>query len=246
MIDIVSFRNRKENRDNLLCFPYAGGGANYFKPWLQHLPDWINLHAVRLPGRETLFSHVAYTSLDDILFELSKILDSLFGINQNIFLFGHSMGALIAFEVTHFLLKKNIKSLFISGYGHPTYLRKQKRHLLTNLGLKKISYFPELEKNSHMNEFLELIMPTLRSDYAVCDTYTYIQKNKLNIPILVFGGKRDLLHTPVMMDHWQIETNSIFQSHYYAGGHFFIREHYLNVLDKIQEHIMLHKVQSFN
>jgi medium-chain acyl-[acyl-carrier-protein] hydrolase len=113
-------------RGKLFCFPFAGAGTSIFRHWPQLLPSEISVHPIKLPGREVRIREAAFREVrpaaDVILGEIRSQLDEPF------VLFGHSMGALMAFEVARHLRKQSLPSprlLIASGAGAPHLSRKR-------------------------------------------------------------------------------------------------------------------------
>lgn len=233
MIELVTF-SECHKPVNLLCFHYAGGGANYYKNWLNHLPPDMGLFAVRLPGRENLFAHVAYQNVEDIFNDLELTLAPLFSANKSLILFGHSMGGLLAFETARrFSDREKIKCLAISGFGHPMHIKKKNRHLLSDTMLRQLMNYSDLADKKYAEEIIDLMLPTIRNDYAVCDTYVYKKTQKLSVPIITFVGKQDAIHTTFAMQQWHDETTNKFLNFSYEGDHFFISRHYSDMVNKL-------------
>lgn len=210
----------------LFCFPYAGGGASVFRTWGESLPASVEVCPVELPGRETRLKEAPFTRLvslvDALLPALLPHLDKPFA------LFGHSMGALVAFELARELSSQNAPgpvSLFVSGSGGPQ-----------TLGARPSLYDrsdPELrERLRRLNgtpkavldheELMRLILPIIRADLAVCETYTYEDSAPLSCPILAFGGMQDRLVTPERLKAWGDQTRSAFSHWMLPGDHFFL------------------------
>ena len=236
MVELVNLKQGAQPlKANLLCFHHAGGGANAFKEWAEVLPSSVALWALRLPGRENLYLKPAFRRLQDIIdaIDLDVLAPLLSQDYTSTLLFGHSMGGLIAFEVAKKFKQSNIAALAISGLGHPLYAIKQARHLLDDQELSKYIDCSNIACSEHVNELIEFILPTIRCDYEACDTYVYKQADKLTIPVFSFGGVDDKVHCPRALTHWQSETVSDYKRYLYPGGHFFIRDHYPEMIDLI-------------
>jgi surfactin synthase thioesterase subunit len=212
---------------NLFCFPYAGGGASIFRTWQDSLPGTIKVYPAHLPGRESRLRETPITRLPAIIEEISHAihphLDRPFGF------FGHSMGALISFELTRYLRRTysiEPHHLFVSGHRAPQ-LGNQ---------LNKTSHLPEpefLKVLRDLNgtlpgvlehpELLHLMIPLLRADFAVCETYAYTDEAPLSCPITVFGGLQDDQITREHLGAWRDHTTGSFALNMFPGDHFFLR-----------------------
>jgi medium-chain acyl-[acyl-carrier-protein] hydrolase len=210
----------------LFCFPYAGGSASAFYTWPAHLPASIELCAVQLPGRETrmrepLFDHVA--PLTGVLAEtLASYFDKPFAF------FGHSMGAIISFELARELRRQgqtNLKALFVSARvppqiqvrQRPVYLMPEPELIAT---LRTFNGTPEVVFQDP--ELLGMLLPVLRADFAINECYTYSDEPPLDIPITAFGGTQDTIVDAGELGGWAQQTRGAFQLRMLAGDHFFL------------------------
>ncbi|MBZ8179838.1 thioesterase II family protein [Oscillatoria salina] len=210
----------------LFCFHYAGGSALSFRTWADRLPNYIEVCPVELPGRGIRLMEPPFTRLQPLLQALEKaILPSL---NKPFAFFGHSMGAVLSFELAQLLAKNHHLSpvqLFVSGRRPPqipdpdpplhnlpeaTFLKELRRYNGT----------PEEVLNNA--ELMELFLPTLRADFAVLETYVYTPKPRLNCPISAFGGWDDWKASASDLQAWEELTNADFSLEMFPGDHFFI------------------------
>lgn len=233
MIEIIKLKYNEINDNVIICFHYAGGGANFFRNWIDYIPNNFNLLSVRLPGRENLLKYRAYCNLYDIIENLINHNEYTQLKNKKLYLFGHSMGALIAFELARYSQGWHIVKLNLSGLGHPKYIEPTKRYMLPDLALKQLVNVNDILGSPHAEELVDLLLPTIRSDYAVCDSYLYQERSKLNISINVFVGESDNIHQFHVASHWAQETNHDFFINIYEGDHFFIRQHYKEMIKEI-------------
>lgn len=211
----------------LFCFPYAGGGASIFHDWPHMLPPEVELCALQLPGRESRRLEAPYTELPHLVEDISIALQPY--LQKPFAFFGHSMGALISFELTR-LLRRNggplPKTLFISGHQAPN-LPPPERMLPAQQSsdkefiamLRRLNGTPE-EVLQHA-ELMNLLLPTLRADFLLCERYVYHAEPPLSCPINVFGGMRDTI-TKDELNAWKNQTEGDFSCHLFPGGHFFL------------------------
>jgi medium-chain acyl-[acyl-carrier-protein] hydrolase len=83
----------------------------------------------------------------------------------------------------------------------------------------------------YRDEILELMLPTIKSDFSICDTYLYERKNLLNIPITVLGSYTDEFHKPEALEYWKSETSATFNKYInFPGGHFYLDSHYQQII----------------
>lgn len=210
----------------LFCIPYAGGSTSIFRTWATHLPETIELCPIQLPGRGTRINEVPFKYLpnliDAIVRAITPYLDTPFVF------FGHSLGGLIAFEICHQLRIERSplpKHLIISGCAAPN-LRIKRSTLST---LPKLAFIDELSllngtpKELLINdEMMDLMLPTLRADFSLYESYSYKQRALLECPLTVFGGINDQAINLQQLDAWRDETQNDFSIYQLPGDHFFL------------------------
>lgn len=210
----------------LFCFPFAGGGSSIFRTWSMDLPDWIEVCPVQFPGRENRISEKPFEKIEQLIAPTAMALMPYF--NLPFVFFGHSMGALIVYELACYLRKNKIlmpKHLFVSGRFAPDIPDDDKFHLLPEKEFKE-----ELRKYNgtpravlENQEIMQLIIPLLRADFSICETYTYTPTEPLECPISVFSGNNDHLVEVNDLPAWQKYTNNKFRIEIFEGDHFFLR-----------------------
>jgi medium-chain acyl-[acyl-carrier-protein] hydrolase len=220
----------------LYCFCYAGGSAATFLPWQQLIHPNVEICAVQLPGRGTRFHEAPYTSFEELVERLTGLIAQQ-GNSQFAF-FGHSLGGLLAFEVTRSLRDKALATpshLFISGCDAARYRSPSKQlHLLDDKSLlqelKTLNGTPtEVLAN---DELMALILPTIRADFALAEGYRYRpRRSLLDIPMSVLAGKLDPVDAPEQVVGWNDETTGPFEVRWFDGDHFFIHPEQASVLD---------------
>jgi medium-chain acyl-[acyl-carrier-protein] hydrolase len=220
------FRPAEQARLRLLCFPYAGGGASIFSSWLRQLPPYIAVQPVQLPGRETRLREEPLTSLprlaESILTEIRPLLDMPFAF------FGHSMGALLAFELSRMLRQRSglePAHLFISGRGAPQLpeLEPPTYDLPETELLEKLRSLNGTPQEVLDNaELLQVVLPTLRADFKVCETYAYSDGHQLSCPMTVLGGLGDVDVPRERLEPWREHTSGPFTLRMFPGDHFYL------------------------
>ena len=221
----------------LFCFPYAGGGASIFRSWSTALSKNIELVCIQLPGRETRIRETPIYHLPELIQQLKPAI--LPHLTIPFAFFGHSMGALIAFELArslHHTQSPLPKHLFVSACCAPQLPRHDPpRHTLSN---------PELIRELHQmkgtpstilnnDELMDLLLPTIKADFGVVDTYTYQDHSPFSIPITALCGQDDPEVSPEQLLLWELQTTSEFSSHIFPGAHFFIQTERASVLNLI-------------
>ncbi|HSU14483.1 thioesterase II family protein [Longimicrobium sp.] len=225
-------------RLRLFCFPFAGGGASIFAPWARLLPPEVELVAVQLPGRESRLSEPAFSDIDALTprlgAELAPFMDRPFA------LFGHSNGGLMAFELARLLRRegrRGLVHLFVSARPAPQLpLTDPPLHALPHDqfldALRRFNGTPEEVLQNP--EIMELIVPMLRADFSLGETYRYTPEAPLAVPLSAYGGVRDLEVPPHQVEPWREQTSAAFQLRMIGGDHFFIvgeREKFLRELN---------------
>ncbi|MER6629726.1 alpha/beta fold hydrolase [Streptomyces sp. NPDC000987] len=210
----------------LFCLPYAGGGAAAYREWHAIAPEHIQVCPLELPGRGSRLGEPPISRLrplvDGLAGAVGPFLDRPFAI------FGHSMGALLAFELTRTLLRRGLPlpaHLFVSGRSAPDAPPERPRihdapeaqvlERLRNLGgtPQEVLDDPEL---------MELVLPVLRADFSVLESYEYLDGPPLPVPLTVFGGTDDALVAPARLHDWRRQSSSGSRLRMLPGGHFFL------------------------
>lgn len=211
----------------LFCFPFAGGGASVFRSWSRDLPSTIDVRPVQLPGRERRLMEEPYTDLSQLVMAVEEVL--LPYLVEPFAFFGHCLGALVAFELSRKLkAERGLQptALFVSGHRAPQLPdRFTPAHQLPDN-----EFAAELRsRNGTREEVLQnpdvmrLVLPLLRADFAVCETYHFIPADTLSCPLIAFGGTTDLAVLPEELADWSLQTSGQFAMQVIPGDHFFLQ-----------------------
>jgi medium-chain acyl-[acyl-carrier-protein] hydrolase len=213
-------------RLRLFCFPYAGGGTSFYRAWVSALPPGVELCRVHLPGRENRLTEPAFDRLPPLVERLVRVLP--WHCDGPVAFFGHSMGALIAFEVARELQrlgKAGPVHLFLSGHRaaqipdpDPPIHHLPDAQFLSEL--RRLDGTPEEVLRDA--ELMQLAMPTLRADFAACETYSYVAGKPLNCCISAFIGASDPRLAVEHVAAWQEQTSQRFSLRMIPGSHFFL------------------------
>ena len=228
---------RPSARVRLFCFPYAGSGSLVYRGWPKHLPETIEVGVARLPGRESRLSEAPYRRLTQIVEDLAPALSP--HLDKPYVFFGHSMGAMIGFELARELRRLKAPGpshLFVSGRPAPQ-LRGRTPH---NYQLPDPELIEELKRLngtppevfSHP-ELLELMLPIIRADFEVVQTYAYRPEPPLACPITAFGGVEDAEVSRDELEAWRSQTTGAFRRLMLPGDHFFIHSEQFSILRQI-------------
>ena len=213
-------------RMRLFCFPYAGGGTAIFRLWPDRLRETVEVCPVILPGRESRIQEAPYTQI----LRLVSVIESglLPHLDKPFAFFGHSMGAIISFELSRLLQTHHDLEpvhLYVSGRRAPrcvdreppTYNLPEPEFISE---LKRLKGTPE-EALEHP-ELMEMILPLLRADFEACQTYSYSPGPLLNCPISAYGGVGDDDVKREDLEGWGQETAGKFKLIMLPGDHFFL------------------------
>ncbi|NOK60048.1 MAG: thioesterase [Chloroflexi bacterium AL-W] len=221
----------------MFCFSHAGSDAFAFKLWPDILPSQVELCAVQLPGRTNRLHEPAFTNmsalLDALLTALLEMLDRPFVV------YGHSLGALIGFEFVRHLRQQSNRHplhLFVSGRRAPHLPSR----MVSMAHLPHDDFITELRKLNgtpeailEHPELVQMLVPLLRSDLSLHETYTYTTQEPLDCPISAFGGLEDPRAYQSEIAEWESYTKSTFTIRMFPGDHFFVqgsREQFLQAI----------------
>ena len=223
---ITRFLPNPDAKLRLFCFPYAGGGSVIYHPWANHLPNTIEVCALKLPGRENRLSEIPFTRMGPLVRVLADVLLPYF--DRPFVFFGHSLGGLISFELTQTLRLQQRpvpQHLYVSGVRAPDVPRSTPPmhqlptpHFIDRL--REINGTPEVILNNA--SFMQVLLPCLRADFALSETYNYLPQKPLDCPITAFGGLTDTLVSQDALDKWKHHTTQAFNRLMFSGGHFFL------------------------
>jgi medium-chain acyl-[acyl-carrier-protein] hydrolase len=221
-------------RIRLFCFPYAGGGSAIFRSWSRQLPGYIEVVPALLPGRELRLRESAYTRVDQLVDALAREITPY--LDKPFAFFGHSMGAILSFELARRLRSEHgvePEHLFISGRRSP---RVPRRDLYIH-HLPDAEFVAEIEQLNgtprevlEHQELMEMVIPMLRADFAVCHSYTYVPGEPLSCPITVLSGIHDDTTPREEIEGWHDETTGNCRIHMLEGDHFFLNQQQATIL----------------
>ena len=217
-----------KTRLRLFCFPYAGAGALIFRTWSDSLPADVEVCPVQLPGRGSRMTERPFTQLSPLVEALAQALAPL--LDRPFAFFGHSLGALVSFELARRIRRQHgvhPARLFVSAARAPQIPhRGPSIHTLPDkeflMELRRLSGTPS-ELLDH-EELMEIMLPILRADFALYETYLYSIEPPLNCPISAFGGLQDSKVSDSDLEAWRAQTSVSFSLQMFPGDHFFLKQ----------------------
>jgi medium-chain acyl-[acyl-carrier-protein] hydrolase len=216
---------RPSARLRLFCLPYAGGSASVFRSWAERLPPDVELCPVQLPGRESRLSEPRYERIAPLTRALAHALGG--ELDRPVALFGHSLGALLAYELARRFQSMGATPalLCVSGHRAP---HLPSRHPAVH-DLPDVEFEDELRRLDGTPEpvlanpeLRELMLPLLRSDFALAETYEHEPGDILDCPIVAFGGEGDPVVDEEELVGWAACTRGPFRHRMLPGRHFFL------------------------
>lgn len=214
-------------RLRLFCLPYAGGSEFIFRTWAGKLPPDVELCPVLLPGHGGRMREEAYSQLQPLASNLATALTHY--LDRPYAFFGHSMGALISFAVTRELRRNGAPlpaHLFMAAHRAPQVTRRRAPlyQLSDSEFLSSLRQFNGTPAEVLQNrDLMELLMPLLRADFTLCDTYSFDEESLLDCPITALGGIGDPEVTRGDLEAWSSQTTGPFALRMFPGDHFFLR-----------------------
>jgi len=227
----------------LFCFPYAGGLAQIFHSWPESLATKVEICAVQLPGRGSRLREAPFNRLTLLVQALAEVLSPQ--MDRPIAFFGHSMGAIIGFELARLLRANDHRQplhLFVSGRRAPHLPEiEPPAHMLPDADflahLSKLNGTPS--QILQHPELMELMLPTLRADFALIETYEYKPEPAFDFPITAFGGLRDTYASRADLELWREHTHAEFSLHMFPGDHFFINSSQTLLLQALSRKLVI-------
>ncbi|MGE5499042.1 MAG: thioesterase II family protein [Syntrophothermus sp.] len=221
----------------MFLFPYAGGSSQIYRQWVRIAPDIFEICLIELPGHGRRFKEKCHLCLETLSEDL---LESILPyLNKSFAFFGHSMGALIGYELAKLLLSRyNIspEHLFVSAHRSPDYEKKETPlyDLPEDILIEKLAELDGMPHEIFENrELLEIILPVIRSDFRICETYILKDHMPVNCPITAICGINDNYACYPHMQNWHRYTTDAFDLIKVEGNHFFILENEQKIISLI-------------
>lgn len=211
----------------LVCLPFAGSGASFFKKWQAVAPPGLRVVAPQLPGREERLDDEPHITVEAAVSEASGWLLPRIADTSQVALFGHSLGAVLAYELAYRLSGQvPVVGLFVSGSAGPWSVRQDRASGLDDEGflvaVRRLAGYrhPAMDHP----EMLEMLLPMLRADVEMHENHRPQARPPLGIPVTAVRGDRDDLVTAAECGQWGDATTGPFDSVELAGGHMYLTE----------------------
>ncbi len=236
-------QKRPNAKFRLICFPYAGGSAAAYSSWISSLHPEVEVVLIQLPGRGVRIADTLYTRMDEVVKDIYTALVDI--LSKPFIFFGHSMGARIAYEVALMLYRhENVLPVHFIASGSSAPFVKSKKNPTYHLPdaefldrLRELNGTPEEVLNNH--ELMQLMLPVLRADFKIVETYLNPSKMKIPTQVSIFAGKKDDIET-VDIEAWEEVFKLRFGSYWFDGGHFFIHENNVVVIRELNAIVAHH------
>ena len=219
-------QDSSEPRLRLFCFPHAGAGAAIFRDWPKHLPDGVEIACPCLPGRDARAGEPPISQMAPLARDLADDIASL--IDRPYALYGHSLGAFVAFDLANELVRRGLPPptrLLAAGQRGPSlpYPLDPIYHLPEEAFLAAVrrrhNAIPEaVLADKAMMAYLARL---LRADFTLVEAYRHQAGERLNCPITAFGGLDDPGIAREQLEAWARETTGACTIRMVSGGHFF-------------------------
>jgi pyochelin biosynthetic protein PchC len=209
-----------------VCFPHAGGGASFFRSWADGLAPGVDVLAVQYPGREDRAGEPAIACMDELADAAASAVGGLLG--EPLVLFGHSMGAAVAYEVARRIGERagaRLRGLVVSGQPGTGHLVPGTLHLEPDetLWADVVRLNGTAGALAGHEELRRLVLPTLRSDYRLIETYRPRPGPALACPVVACAGDADPDVTREQAGGWREATSGRFELRLFPGDHFYLK-----------------------
>lgn len=209
----------------IFCFPFAGGNAQVFKHLAAKMPKGVELYGVDYPGRGTRFGEAPLTDLTALIDDLAEKIRFL--LDRPFVFYGHSNGALVAFELARRLGRVHYRepdALILGAKRCPSMGPENAIHQLDDDQFKERlrDYDGTPDEILRCPDLMKVYLPILKADFALSETYELRDRSSLSCPIHAVAGTKDPLASPDMMKRWAEFAGGPFELHQIEDGHFFL------------------------
>ncbi|GAA3849181.1 alpha/beta fold hydrolase [Saccharothrix violaceirubra] len=223
-----TFTPRPNARFRLFCLPHAGGVAGGYRPWVDLLPADVELVAIQYPGRQDRFGEPCARSVADLAAGAGTAVADLLSVPYAVF--GHSMGATVAFEMIRSFQKAGARlpvRMFASARTAPSRSRStgvdpsDEEELLAHIRRLGSAGGASLDAEPRLRP---VVLPSLRADLEAVNTYRFAGGEPLRCPVTAIAGTTDASVERADVKAWRLHTTQAFEYHELPGGHFYLEE----------------------
>lgn len=225
---LIRRAHRRSSRVRLFCLPYAGAGSSIFGSWPDRFPPSVEIATIQLPGREDRQSEAPFTELEPMVRTITAALRPY--LLTPMALFGHCAGALLAYEVAAECRRRfgvQPRHLFLAGQGAPDLPPRNApvRHLADADFKEQLREFDGFAPEALADDnLMSMLLPCLRADFTLWETYEYRERTPMSCPITTFTGSHDPRTDPADVAAWEKHTTGPFAMRVVEGGHFFVND----------------------
>jgi medium-chain acyl-[acyl-carrier-protein] hydrolase len=240
---ILRPRPRAGARLRLFCFPFAGGTAAAYRSWTEALPSQVDVCPIQLPGRGSRFREAPFRRASDLVGAAADALRP--HLDLPFAFFGHSMGALVAFELAREFRRRSWPGpvlLAVSGHHapqrpdpDPPFGHLPDAEFLEEIRVRYDGIPAEVLAEE---ELLKLVLPVMRADVLVLESHPYAEEPPLDCALSCFGGEQDRHTRRDDLEAWREQTRGPFTLRTFPGGHFFIESAREAVLRALSEDLV--------
>lgn len=223
----------------LFCLPHAGGAASAFRTWIGTLPG-VDVLPVQPPGREGRMRESPYTTFDPLVDQIVALIEQVAG-ERDYALYGHSLGSLVAFETVRELRRCGLRlpvRLIVSGAPAPQKSHNRGKQVSTMATPELVAMLRELGGTPEWvladPELVEMVLPVIRADFALRESYRYEREPQLDLPISVIASDHDSRAPRRQQVKWKDQSTQPAHLAMLTGGHFAIFER----TEEMREHLM--------
>ncbi|ROR25859.1 surfactin synthase thioesterase subunit [Mobilisporobacter senegalensis] len=211
--------------------PYAGASVNVYYGWKELLPDRYELCMIELAGRGTRFGEPYYQSVDEASDDIAKRISEQLKYDDEYVIFGHSMGALLTYEIYYKLKQIGIREprhLFVSGRNAPhSFNKRDNIENMTNENfLQMVEEYGGIPEEFYIKEIMEIFLPILRADFIILDRYKFQPKvEKISCGTSIFYAADDFSTHVEKIRKWTEVIEDHVKFHKFKGEHFFLNRY---------------------
>ncbi|MEW2135450.1 alpha/beta fold hydrolase [Streptomyces sp. NPDC005409] len=237
---IRQFHPAPQARMRLLCLPHAGGSASAYFALSKELAPEVEVLAVQYPGRQERRNEPLLDSIEELRDGVAEAVTPW--LDRPIALFGHSMGAVLAYEVARLLCRDGgtpPAHLFVSGRGNPALgVTMPLDELDDRAMIKALDDLGGTDMGLLADEdVLRMVAPAIRSDYRAVRTYRHAPGPLLPCPMTALVGDADAMAPVEEVDKWRAYTSADFRLEVFQGGHFYLSNQFQKVGELVYDRL---------